>query len=297
MSEIWARLGQMVTGERMMDIVLAGVILGVGLLLARSLRGAVARLVKDRVSAQSTMIAERVTFYLVFGLAALMALHQAGVNLSILLGAAGVLSVAVGFAAQTATSNLISGLFLLGESPFKVGDIIRVGTTTGTVSSIDLLSVKLRTFDNLLVRLPNESLIKSEITNLTHYPIRRFDLLVGVAYKEDVEHVRDVLMSVADANHLSLDEPKPRFVFRGYGESSLDLQFSVWAARENYLDLRTSIQLEVKKAFDAAGIEIPFPHRSLYAGSATEPFPVRVVDPLSAGVPSAETGEDRGPAV
>ena len=68
------------------------------------------------------------------------------------------------------------------------------------------------------------------------------------------------------------------FIFQGFGESSLDFQFSVWIARANYLQTKTQIQQEIKAAFDAEGIEIPFPHRSLYTGSVTEPFPVRVVD-------------------
>jgi small-conductance mechanosensitive channel len=86
-------------------------------------------------------------------------------------------------------------------------------------------------------------------------------------------------MAVADRNPLCLDEPKPLFIFLGFGDSSLQIQFSVWAKRENFLDLRNTLQEEIKIGFDAAGIEIPFPHRTLYAGSVTEPFPVRVVGP------------------
>ena len=114
------------------------------------------------------------------------ALRELGFKLSVLLGAAGVLTVAVGFASQTSASNIISGLFLLGERPFSVGDVIRVGSTTGEVLSIDLLSAKLRTFENLFVRIPNETLIKSEVTNLSRLPVRRLDLKIGIAYKEEV---------------------------------------------------------------------------------------------------------------
>jgi len=198
-------------------------------------------------------------FYGIITLFTFAALHQLGFNLSVVLGAAGVFSVAIGFASQTSASNLISGLFLLGERPFSVGDVIRVGSTTGEVLSIDLLSAKLRTFDNLYVRIPNESLIKSEVTTLTRFPIRRIDLKVGVAYKEDLPTVRDVLFKVADRNPLCLEEPKPLFIFQGFGNSSLDIQFSVWVKRENFLDLKNSLQLEIKAAFDAASIEIPFP--------------------------------------
>jgi small-conductance mechanosensitive channel len=143
---------------------------------------------------------------------------------------------------------------------------------------VDLLSVKLRTFDNLYVRIPNETMIKSEVTNLNRLPIRRFDLQVGVAYKEDLQRVQEVLLEVAEQNPLCLEEPAPVIIFRGYGDSSINQQFSVWAKTENYLKLRNSIPLEIKEAFDEAGIEIPFPHRTLYTGSETDAFPVRVVD-------------------
>src|SRR5690606_20718837 len=148
----------------------------------------------------------------------------------------------IGFASQTSASNLISGLFLVGEKPFQLGDIIKVGETVGEVLSIDLLSVKMRTFDNLFVRITNESLIKTEMTNLTRFPIRRFDMLVGVAYREDISKVRETLMQVANANPLCLDEPEPMFFFTGFGDSSLNIQFSVWVKRESFRDLRNTLQ-------------------------------------------------------
>ena len=147
--------------------------------------------------------------------------------------------------------------------------------TTGEVLSIDLLSVKVRTFDNLFVRIPNESLIKTEITNLSRFPIRRYDMQVGVAYKEDLKKVSDLLIEVADAYEHSLDHPRPLIIFQGFGESSMDLQFSIWTIRENYLTVRNEMPARVKEAFDDAGIEIPFPHRTLYTGSETTAFPIR----------------------
>jgi small-conductance mechanosensitive channel len=163
-----------------------------------------------------------------------------------------------------------------------VGDVIRVGSTTGEVLSIDLLSAKLRTFDNLYVRIPNETMLKSEVTTLTKFPIRRLDLQIGVAYKENIEHVREVLSSVADKNPLSLEDPKPVFIFQGFGDSALNVQFSVWVKREKFIELKNSIQYEIKLAFDQNNIEIPFPHMTLYAGSVTEPFPIRMVPSPSA---------------
>lgn len=113
------------------------------------------------------------------------------------------------------------------------------------------------------MRIPNESLIKTEVTNLTRFPIRRLDLKIGVAYKENIGQVRQVLLQVAEQNPLSLDEPVPVFQFLSFAESSLDLQFSVWTRKENYRELRTSLLGEIKIAFEQQGIELPFPQRDL----------------------------------
>lgn len=277
MEDLLTSAADFITTETLLNIASALLKLVVGIFLARVLSRGAARLFGARTTTHQTILVQRVTFYVVAGLFIASALMSVGFDLSVLLGAAGILTVAIGFASQTSASNVISGLFLLGEKPFSVGDIIRIGTTTGSVLSVDLLSVKLRTFDNLFVRVPNESIIKSEITNLTRFPIRRIDILMGVAYREDLNRVREVLMQVADQNPLCLEEPKPQFIYQGFGESSLDFQFSVWVKRENLIVLKSEIPIGIKEAFDAANIEIPFPHRTLFTGTATEPYPVRIV--------------------
>lgn len=284
-------LWQFIQSDMVLNGLQALLLLSVGFLLARTASRAAEKLISKNFSRHHAVLFRRIIYWLVLALFAASALHQLGFSLGVLLGAAGVLSVAIGFASQTSASNLISGLFLIGEQPFQIGDVIKVGNTTGEVLSIDLLSVKLRTFDNLFVRIPNESLIKSEVTNLTRFPIRRFDLLLGVAYKEDIATVRKVLFEVADQNPLSLDEPAPAFLFTGFGDSALNIQFSVWSTTENFRALRNSLQEEIKVAFDQAGIEIPFPHRTLYAGSETPPFPVRIVsDPTASDTDTATKG-------
>lgn len=266
--------------ESMWPLLRACVLMLVGLLAARLMSRIASTVARTQVKRHDAMLVNRGTFYVVLILFLVMALRELGFDLSVLLGAAGIVSVALGFASQTSASNLISGLFLLAEKPFALGDLIRVDQTTGEVISLDLLSIKLRTFDNLFVRIPNETLIKSEVTTLTKFPIRRIDIALGVAYKEDLPTVQRILFELAKAHPYCLDEPKPLYMFLRFGESSLDLQFSVWAKRESFLTVRTTLQEQIKAAFDAAGIEIPFPHRTLYTGATTEPFPVRQVDPV-----------------
>lgn len=250
---------------------------------------------------QHQMILRRAVSYFILAVTISWTLRELGVSLSVLMGTAGILTVALGFASQTSASNLISGLFLLGERPFVMGDIIKVGDAIGKVVSIDLLSVKLCTFDNLLVRIPNETMFKANVTNMTYYPIRRVDLSVGVAYKEDIQNVRKILFDLASKNAICLEEPKPLLFFRGYGDSSLDFQFSVWAVKDNFLELRNTMYEDIKVAFDKLGIEIPFPHRSLYTGTMTNPLPIRLVNgaDIEMGAPYADnrTQDKMGPGV
>jgi small-conductance mechanosensitive channel len=277
MGDWWTNVMNVMSSDRVFILLRALVIASIGFVVARAASSAVLKVMGKFLDAQQRMIVSRAVYYLLLGLFLLSALHELGFSLSILVGAAGVLSVAVGFASQTSASNLISGLFLIVERPFSVGDVITLGGTTGEVLSIDLLSVKLRTFDNLYVRIPNETLIKSEVTTLTKFPIRRIDLQLGVAYKEDIAKVRELLFQLAEKNPLSLEEPKPLFIFLGFGDSAINLQFSIWVKRENFLDLKNAIQEEIKTAFEHEGIEIPFPQRTLVAGD-DQPFAVRVVE-------------------
>jgi len=268
---------QIMSSGLALSLLRALVIVVIGYVLARIASLAMQRVFKEAANRHHALLFERGAYYLVVGLFVFAAMVELGFNPGVLLGAAGILTIAIGFASQTSMSNLISGLFLIGEQPFGIGDLIQVGDTIGEVLSIDLLSIKLRKFDNTYVRIPNETLLKAEVSTFTKFPIRRIDLQIGVAYKEDIAKVREVLQETANKNPLCLEEPQPLFIFRGFGDSAIDLQFSVWVRREEYLTLLNNIQMEIKVAFEKYGIEIPFPHRTLYTGSVTEPFPVTLV--------------------
>lgn len=224
------------------------------------------------------MLAGKVVFYCGLVILLVTVMGELGISLAPLLAGAGIVGVALGFASQTSVSNIISGLFLIAEQPFKVDDIINVGGTVGIVMSIDVLSVKLRTFDNMFVRIPNETIIKTEVINLTRFPIRRFSAKVSVAYKENIKEVREILMEVAEKNKYSLSEPKPQIIFEAFGTSSIDLDFKIWAPADEWILLKNTIQEEIKEHFDAEGIEIPFPHVSFYTGSESQPLPIELIN-------------------
>ncbi|WP_166269178.1 mechanosensitive ion channel family protein [Marinobacter caseinilyticus] len=253
------------------------VVLG-GFLAVLSSRG-ITRFMQSRTSLHHTVMVRRLVFYVVLAVFIVAAMREAGFAPDVLLGAAGILTVAIGFASQTSASNMISGLFLLVERPFEIGNVIEVEGTIGEVIGIDMLSVKLRTPDNLYVRIPNETLIKARVINRSRFPIRRLDLKVGIAYREDIERVEALLLALAEQNPACLEEPKPFVLVTDFGPSSVDLQFSFWVPSDRILEGRSEMMIGIKTLLDNEGIEIPFPHTSVYAGSRSEPFRVELLTP------------------
>ena len=240
-------------------VVEATLVIATGAVAALLYRFMLRRTLQNRLSAQHRLIFWRVGQYTIVLLTLAGVLKAVGIDLSVLLGAAGVLTVALAFASQTSASNLISGLFLMGEQPFVIGDIITVGERTGEVIDVGLLSVTLRTFDNLCVRLPNEALFKSEIINCSRFPIRRCDLRIPGLYHHDTDRLRELLLDVAYANPTSLDEPKPQVLVEGMGPYGMHLKLSAWAAKDDYLTLFSSLHFDVLRALRSAGIDLPYP--------------------------------------
>jgi small-conductance mechanosensitive channel len=259
------------TEEKIVNLLWAVVIFFAGLALSRRVDTVMKRF-------KQLDVAQRVMFtkfarYAVVTLAIAMALAQLGFDLRVLLGAAGILTVAIGFASQTSASNLISGIFLMVEKPFVIGDVVEVGTTRGEVLAIDLLSCKVRTANNLMVRIPNESMVKSNITNLTYFPIRRFDIIVGVSYASDLRRVRDILFEAAHEHPLCLTEPEPIFTFTAFGDSAMNVLFQVWTLNDNILQVQTDLYIDIKDRFDKAGVQIPYPVRTLKIEGAAPALP------------------------
>ena len=240
----------------------------------RLIRPLVNRLFARSATPQQRMLLRRGIQVVIIFAFVVSSLEILDIPLEIFFGAAGVLTLAIGFAAQTSVSNLISGLFLIVERAVELGELIEVDGTTGFVTSIGLVSTRMRTFQNLMVRIPNETMVKAKIINYSRLPIRRIDIAIGVAYKEDIKQVEKMLFTLAEDNPLVLEEPQPLFIFKGFGDSSLDVQLSVWTLSANYLSVFNGMQIAIKDTFDENGIEIPFPHITVYTGSETTPFPV-----------------------
>jgi len=264
------------TAATLEKIIRFAVILTVGVAIIYFIAFLVKKILPPKWSRQRKMIINRAVQYTGFITLFLIVISELEISLAPIFGAAGVIGLVIGVASQTSIGNIVSGFFLVSEKSFEIGDVVRLGDKTGTVFSIDLLSIKIRTFDNLLIRVPNQTVISTELTNLTRFPVRRIDTLVSVAYKEDLSKVKSILENVAKQNPLCLDEPEPVIIFQNYGTSGIDITLGVWVERANFLKVKNAVFMEIKEAFNKEGIEIPFPHISLYTGEETKPFPVEV---------------------
>ena len=250
--------------ERLTEIIVALILAFIGFLIARFVSNAFIRTIGTRFNAHQRLVWRRGIFYFIFMIFAMASLKEAGFKLSVFLGAAGILTVALGFASQTSASNLISGIFLIGEGSFEIGDtiqitLIRGHTIEGEVISIDLLSVKLLTQDNVYVRLPNEQLIRAPVHNLSKFPIRRIPITLAINFHEDIIKVREVLLDVANKYPLVLADPKPAVTVTAFRESSIELLFAVWCQQENFLRVRDEMQERIRNGFLDNQIEIPVP--------------------------------------
>jgi small-conductance mechanosensitive channel len=267
-----------ITPERISLAVRVLLILVIGIPVVKLILKVVAKLIKGKLSLQSEVLIARTVKYLLFLILVVMVLNEFGFKISALLGAAGIFGVAIGFASQTSVSNIISGIFLISEKPFMIGDVVEVDGKLGSIVAIDLLSVKLKTFDGQSIRVPNETMIKNDVTNLTKYDIRRAQFVVGVAYKEDVRKVLEILKEIAQNIPGGLKDPEPLIQLDSFGDSSVNINFGVWTQTSNVINLKTQLMLAVKERFDKDGIEIPFPHLSIYAGEATAPIKIEQIN-------------------
>lgn len=202
--------------------------------------------------------------------AALSLLHLEKTVTSLLAGL-GVVGLALGFAFQDIAANFMSGAFLAVRGPFEAGDTIVVDGETGIVTSIELRRTTLRTFDGLTIIIPNRQVFQAKVINYTRTHERRVAIPVGVAYGDDLERTREVVLDALAELEQRDDARELELIFTGFGDSAIDFEVRFWldcASQALYLEARSEAIIRIKRAMDEAGLTIPFPIRTLDFGAA-----------------------------
>lgn len=202
-------------------------------------------------------------------------LQNSNVDLSALGILAGAIGVGIGFGLQNITNNFISGLIILFERPIKVGDRIEVDDVYGDVVKISARSTMVLTNDNISIIVPNSQFIDNAVINWSHNDRNiRFNIPVGVSYREDPAKIKRILLEVVKANEGVLKFPEPDVLFEQYNDSSIDFNLRVWTSQ--YINkpkvLKSQLYYEIFKRFGEEKVEIPFPQRDLHIRSGLEKF-------------------------
>ena len=177
------------------------------------------------------------------------------------LGAAG---LAIGLALRDSLSNFAGGVLMIIFKPYKVGDFVEMQGQSGTVQAIQILNTVLLTADNKTVFIPNGPIINGNVTNHTNEHKRRVEVNLGIGYGSDIDVARKTLLAIVNADQRILSEPAPDVVVAELGESAVVLRVRAWVSTPDYWSVFFAIQEEAKKSFEVAGVEIPFPQRTIH---------------------------------
>ena len=248
----------LLTWENLFKLIGAIIIFAIIFVIYKLLLRAIKKIPAEKTTPQRTAILKRTVKYLFYTVTVIYVLSLFGIKLSAIWGAAGIAGVAIGFAAQTSVSNLISGLFVITEGALKIGDTIIVDGVTGVVDAINLISVRIHTYDNQMVRIPNSTIINTNLTNNSYHKTRRLTLQVSVSYDTDMEQALQALSKAPALCPTVIPDPAPAVWFDGFGSSGLTMTVAVWFESSDFLQTKNDLHIAIKKVLDQAQITIPF---------------------------------------
>lgn len=253
--------------EVFIDSLIIGILIMVaGVIFARAISIIFKRYVSANLPENTAKNFHKIIYYGIIMVTLLAVITSQGIDLSGLMVAGGIFGIIIGFATQSVVSNLISGIFLMFDRPAKVGDLIEITNSKvyGKLMDITIFSTRIKMFDGSIVRVPNEKVFTSEIRNVSGSEIRRVDVTLGIAYKEDIDHVIEVIKKSLEMLPFVLREPEPSVWTESLGDSSVNLKVLAWIPRDEWDQVGPILLKIVKKSLDDEGIEIPFPQRIIH---------------------------------
>lgn len=254
-----------------LSLVAAILILIIGRWVAGLLRKLLKRLmVKASVEPTLTSFASNIVYYAAIAFVIMAALGQLGIETTSLIAVLGAAGLAVGLALQGSLSNFAAGILIILFRPFRVGDWIEAAGISGFVEEIQIFTTILRTLNNRTVIVPNSKLTEDNIINYSTKGVLRVDLVIGVAYEENLARVKQIIHEVLANHPLVLDDPKPVVGVLELADSSVNLVVRPWTSTENYWNVYFNIQEEVKTRFDQVGVAIPFPQQDIHIISSKD---------------------------
>jgi small conductance mechanosensitive channel len=248
------------------DVVGALAILIIGWIVAGWAGGKTRSLLMKSSNVDDTLapFLSNVVRYTILALVVVAVLAQFGIQTASIIAVLGTVGLAVGLALQGTLSHFAAGVVLLILRPFRIGETIDDGGTVGNVQEIGLFATILKTADGLFVYIPNGQLLNASIKNFSRNPTRRVDVVVGIAYGDDVEKGLSIAKAVLEAESRALKDPAPESMVVGLGDNSVNINMRCWINGGDYFPVVADLQKAIKQRYDAEGISIPFPQRDVH---------------------------------
>jgi len=229
--------------------------------LSRALGKAMLRAKTDEILVK---FVRNIVYTALLAFVVLAALAQLGIQTTSFIAVIGAAGLAIGLALQGSLANFAAGVMLIIFRPFKVGDFIEAGGTSGVVEEIMIFSTKMKSPDNKQLYVPNGGIISGTIVNYSAKDQRRVDLVFGCGYGDDIKQAKALLEEIVTGNPLVLDDPAPTIGVLELGDNSVNFAVRPWVNSADYWDAYFQITEAVKERFDAAGLSIPFPQRDVH---------------------------------
>lgn len=254
------------------SILLALAILFVGWLISKRVNALVLRASRrGKVDEALGRFLASIAQYVVLVASVIAALGRVGVETTSLVAVFASAGLAVGLALQGSLGNFASGVMILFFRPFHLDDVVNIAGNTGKVTDIGLFATKMLTPDNHTIIVPNSQVTSSVITNFTAQPTRRVVVDIGIAYGEDVDKAKEVIVEALKKTDLIIEEPGPGVVLKGFGASSVDLVATAFANTGDWWPALHNSKVSIYNALNGAGIEIPFNQIVVHQASETPP--------------------------
>jgi len=191
-------------------------------------------------------------------------LDQLGVNTTSLLAILGAAGLAIGLALKDSLSNFAAGVMLIMFRPFKVGDFIEAGGTSGTVDTVNIFNTVLKTGDNREITIPNSGIYSGMITNYSARATRRIDLVIGIGYDDDLNKARELITAAIAGDERILQDPEPAVSLADLADSSVNINVRPWVNASDYWGVRSALLENIKSAFDNNGVSFPYPQQDVH---------------------------------
>ena len=227
-------------------------------------------LVSQKIDPELTLLTARLTRWSIIIFGTVWALSQVNFNVTSFLTGLGIVGFTIGFALKDIAENFVAGILLLLQQPFDIGDAVEVNGYGGTVTDIEIRATTVRTWDGLLVIIPNAAVYSNPITNFSKVNKRRISVSVGVGYDTDLEKADDIILQIVDALPGIKIDPEPFVVFKEFGDSAINATVYFWidTSEAGFFGSLDAVVKGIKRAFEAEGITIPYPTRTVYTHPA-----------------------------